>query len=237
MITEDNLVDAIKSEAERNHSEPAPPAPSGRFIQAYRGIHKTFRGRESSGEYDEGYKHRKSVSDMETRKQLYPAKKFIEHVSANNTCFTKIDLEATYNSGPSNTNSNDTYFLADTKAYDSMEALVFLGRLTATKTVEQEAINPDNGLSFSQATYKSYGKTQVPTLVFDNKTITKMQYEGWPDQAVYKYNASGDKCSDALVLKGGKRRTRRNKKKSRKVKRKRTTRKVNRKKSIKKHSK
>jgi hypothetical protein len=246
MNPEEKFVDAINSEAKRNHSKPASPAPPGALMRAYRGTHQTLLRRPSSGEYLEGRKHRSAVSDMETRKHHYPAHKFLKHVGANDKCFTKVELEDIYKSGPSST---DTYFLVDTKTYrphpplnstyGNSEALVFLGRLTETKTVEQEDINPDTGYAFSQATseYESYGKTQVPTLVFEKGTITKQQYTGWDSEVVYKYNASGDNCSNALVLKGGKRRTRRNKKKSRKVKRKRTTRKVNRKKSIKKHSK
>ncbi len=227
--TEKGLVDAIKSETERKHSTPASPATPGGLMRAYRGIHKTFRGRESSGEYDEGYKHRKSVSDMETKKQNYPAHKFIEHVGANNECFKKVDLEAIHKLGPSITNSTDTYFLADTNAYGSMEALVFLGKLREVTTVEQNVVDPETGYSFTRlygdGKEGAYGKTQVPRLVFENDDpITKSQQMGWGGLAVYKYDASGDKCSDALVLKGGKRRTRRNKKKSRKVKRKRTTR-------------
>ena len=77
---------------------------------AYRNFHEKWYGRVSLGKHHEGYKHRKSVSDMETKKQLYPASRFIEHVKGKK-CFEKIDLDATYNSGP----SNDTYFLADTK--------------------------------------------------------------------------------------------------------------------------
>ena len=53
---------------------------------------------------------------------------------------------------------------------------------------------------------------------------------GWGGLAVYKYDASGDECSDALVLKGGKRRTRRNKKKKqKKTKKGKTTKKSKRK--------
>ena len=227
--TEKGLVDAIKSETERNHSKPASPAPPGGLMRAYRGIHNTFRRSPTSGEYDEGSKYRRAVRDMGTKKQHYPAHKFLEHVRANDKCFTKVDLEAIHKSGPSSNDSTDTYFLADTKAYGSMEALVFLGKLIEVTTVEQNVVDPETGYSFTRlygdGKEGAYGKTQVPRLVFENDDpITKSQQMGWGGLAVYKYDASGDKCSDALVLKGGKRRTRRNKKKSRKVKRKRTTR-------------
>ena len=226
---EEVLVDAIYTEAAGIYSEPAPPAPPDILTAAYRNSHKIFRGKKSSGEYYEGYEHGKSVSDTETKKQHYPAHKFLEHISANDKCFTEIDLEATYNSVPSNdsndsNDSNYTYFLTDPIAPPRAEALVFLGKLTEVTTVEQNEENPDTGHSFTQTYYGdgkegAYGKTHVPRLVFENKSITKTQHKGWPDQAVYKYDASGgDKCSDALVLKGGKRRTRRNKKKSKKTK-------------------
>ena len=241
---EEVLVDAIYAEADGIHSEPAPPAPPGRYMQAYRYLHKMARGRESSGESYEGYKHRISVSAMETKKQHYPARRFIKHVEDKKKCFTKIDLEATYNSVPSNdsndsNDSNYTYFLADPIAPPWAEALVFLGKLIRVTTVEQNEENPDTGDSFTQTgdgKEGAYGKTPVPILVFENKRITKTQHKGWPDQAVYKYDSSGykydssgDMCSDALVLKGGKRRTRRNKKKSKKTKKGKTTKKSKRK--------
>jgi hypothetical protein len=221
---EEVLVDAIYAEADRIQSEPAQPAPPTILKGAYRNFHEKWYGRESLGQHLEDRHRKESVSNMETEKHRYPAKRFIEHVQEYKECFTKINLDATYKSKsvPSNdsNDSNYTYFLADTKAR-VMQALVFLGKLKEATTVKQ-TISPDGD------NHSSYERN-APTLVFENKTIT----EDWGWANVYKYDASVDNCSDALTLTtatpGGKRRTRRNKKKNKKTKKGKTTKKSKRK--------
>ena len=220
---EEVLVDAIYAEADRIHSEPAPPAPPGLATATYRNFHEKWFGRPSLGKHREGVHHKESVSNMETEKLLYPAIRFIKHVE-DKKCFTKINLDTTYKS--KSDPSNYTYFLADTKAdkgRDQKDSLVFLGKLKETKMVRQ--------------TYSPDGHSDVErdalTLVFENETITEDGILYWNDLAIYKYDDNESTCIGALTLTpatpGGKRRTRRNKKKSKKTKKGKTTKKSKRK--------